>query len=235
LDAFTSSGNYLGTDRLGRRLTDGESKRLDKLLRDQGFRVASVRAFAFALKLTKGKGRAEDLVGRANLRLVRLGWDPNAVSLQRRLLRLVWSEYTNEKVESAAARRAEEVFLREQGIHEGVLPAAPARGDPLDPAPREPAAPSFEQRALALEEDKQELAERRKSFEELQARLRARKDTVALEYLELRLKGTEEPKDVAEKTGRDVKLIYEAARRIQRTVEKILAEKHGVRGDDDES
>jgi hypothetical protein len=97
LDAFTSSGNYLGTDRIGRALTDPESRRLDKLLRDQGFRAASVHAFRFALKLAKTKGRAGDVVSRANLRLVCNGWDPNAVSLQRRLLRLVWSEFTHDR------------------------------------------------------------------------------------------------------------------------------------------
>jgi len=68
LDAFTSSGNYFGTDRIGRRLTDAESRRLDKHLRDQGFRAASIHAFRFALKLAKTKGRAEELVSRANLR-----------------------------------------------------------------------------------------------------------------------------------------------------------------------
>ena len=233
LDAFTSSGNYLGTARLGRPLTDAERNRLDKLLRDHDFRAASIHAFRFALKRTRTKGRAGDLVGRANLRLVRTGWDPNAVSLQRRLLRLVWSEFKNDKRETDAARRAEEVFLREEGIHEGVLPGAPKRGDP-GRQKREPAAPSIEQRAIALEEDHAELAERRKNFAELQARLRAKKDLLALEYLELRLKGTAEPKDIAEKAGRDVKVIYDAARRIHRMVEKILAEKHGVdRGDDE--
>jgi hypothetical protein len=235
LDAFTSSGNYLGTDRLGRRLTDAERNRLDKLLRDHDFRAASIHAFRFAMKLRKSKGGAGDLMGRANLRLVRTGWDPNAVSLQRRLLRLVWSEYTNEKSETDAARRAEEVYLREQGIQEGVLPAAPARGDPLRPPSREPAAASIEQKAIALEEDHAELADRRKRFAELQARLRAKKDLVALEYLELRLKGTAEPKDMAEKAGRDVKLIYDAARRIHRMVETILAEKNGVDGGDEEN
>jgi hypothetical protein len=235
LDAFTSSGNYLGTDRLRRRLTDAERNQLDKLLRDHGFRAASIHAFRFALKLAKTKGRAEDLIGRANLRLVRTGWDPNAVSLQRRLLRLVWSEFTHDKREEAAARRAEEAFLREEGIQGPVPPAAPTRGDPLRPPSKEAAAPSIEQQAIALEEDHAELAERRKSFEKLRARLLAKKDAVAIEYLDQQLKGTDDVGKIAKNAGRDVKLIYEAARRIHRMVEKILAEKNGVDDGDGEN
>ena len=233
MDAFTSSGNYLGTDRLGRRLTDAERNRLDKLLRQHDFRVASIHAFRFALKLRKSKGGAGDLVGRANLRLVRTGWDPNAVSLQRRLLRLVWSEFTHENRETDAARRAEEAFLREEGIHEGVPPGAPKRGDP-ERQKREPAAASIEHKAIALEEDHAEIAERRKSFEALRARLLARKDEVGLQYLDHRLKGTDDVGAMAKESGRDVKVFYEAARRIHRMVEKIVAEKNGVdRGDEE--
>jgi len=237
LDAFTSSGNYLGTDRIGRRLTDAESRRLDKLLRDQGFRAASVHAFRFALKLAKTKGRAEDVVSRANLRLVCTGWDPNAVSLQRRLLRLVWSEFTHDRREEVLARRVEEEFLREEGIHGPVPPPAAARGDPLRPSPKEPAASSIEQEAIALEEEQAELADRRKKLDELTSRLRAEKDEVALEYLEFRRNGTVSPAKMVEGAARevDVKVFYEAARRIQRLVERIAGEKPGARRGHDEN
>jgi hypothetical protein len=237
LDAFTSSGNYLGTNRIGRPLTDAESRRLDKLLIASGFRVVSVHAFRFALRLAKTKGRAEDVVSRANLRLVCTGWDPNVVSLQRRMLRLVWSEFTHDRREEVLGRRLEEEFLREQGIHGPVPPPAAARGDPLRPPPKEPAASSVEQEAIALEEEQAELADRRKKLDELIARLRANEDQVALEYLEFRRQGTVSPAEMVEACGRkvDVKVFYEAARRVQRLVERIAGEKPGAPRDDDEN
>ncbi len=237
MDAFTSSGNYLGTDRIGRALTDPESRRLDQLLRDQGFRLASVHAYRFALKLAKTKGRAEDVVSRTNLRLVRTGWDPNAVSLQRRLLRLVWSEYTHDRREEVLGRKLEEAFLGEQGIHGPVPAPAARRGDPLRPSPKEPAASSIEQEAIAREEEQAELADRRRKYDALVARLRANADEVAIEYLEFRRKGTVSPAKMVEASGRDldVQVFYEAARRVQRLVEKIAGEEPGARRDDDEN
>ncbi len=237
MDAFTSSGNYLGTDRIGRSLTDGESGRLDKLLRDHGFRAASVKAFRFALKLTKTRGRAQDVVSRANLRLVCTGWDPNAVSLQKRLLRLVWSKFTHDRREEVVGRRVEEEFLREEGIHGPVPPAAAARGDPLQPSPKEPAVSSIEQEAITLEEEQAELAARRKKLDALIERLRANEDEVAIEYLELRRQGIVSPAKMVEACGRDVdvKVFYEAARRVQRLVERIAGEKPGARPGNDEN
>ena len=44
----------------------------------------------------------------------------------KRLCRLVWSEHTNELSESDKTRRAEELFLREEGIHVGTTTASAA-------------------------------------------------------------------------------------------------------------
>lgn len=235
MDAFTSSGNYLGTNRIGRPLTDAEKRQLHKVLLENGYRQASAIALRFALKKAKNKARAEDLFGRANLRLVRTGWDPNAVTLLKRLLRLVWSEFTNAKHEEKVSRGAEEEFLREEGIQAEPPPATPARGDPLRPKSKEPAAASIEHKAISLEERQAELAEARKRYAELRARLSAKKDADSLEYLEHREQGRDEPKKMAEKSGRDVKVYYEAARRVHRMVERILAEKNGVAGGDEEN
>ncbi|HEY5317757.1 MAG TPA: hypothetical protein VIJ20_07235 [Solirubrobacteraceae bacterium] len=176
-------------------------------------------------------------MSRANLRLVCTGWDPNAVSLQRRLLRLVWSEFTHDRREEVLARRVEEEFLREQGIHGPVPPPAAARGDPLQPSPKEAAASSIEQEVITLEEEQAELAARRKKLDALIERLRAGKDEIALEYLELRRNGIVSPAKMVEASGRkvDVKVFYEAARRIQRLVERIAGEKPGARPGNDEN
>ena len=49
------------------------------------------------------------------------------VTLVKCLCRFVWSEHTHEKRESATARKAEEAFLREQGLHHGAAPSAEDR------------------------------------------------------------------------------------------------------------
>ena len=76
---------YVGTDRLGRPLTNAESARLAGVLRANDFVGASSVALRFAFKKTKSQGRAQDLLGRANLRLVRRGWDPRDVTLVKRM------------------------------------------------------------------------------------------------------------------------------------------------------
>src|SRR5260370_27590576 len=110
----------LGTDRLGRPLTPEESKRFGALLREHDYPGARLIALRFAYKLARTRNRAQDLMGRADLRLVRLGWDPAEVSLVRRLCRLVWSEWTHAVGESDAARKAEEGFLRAMEATEGL-------------------------------------------------------------------------------------------------------------------
>ncbi|HEV3189371.1 MAG TPA: hypothetical protein VGY54_02680 [Polyangiaceae bacterium] len=64
----------LGTDRLGRSLTPEESKRFGALLREHDYPGARLVALRFAHKLARTRNRAQDLMGRADLRLVRLGW-----------------------------------------------------------------------------------------------------------------------------------------------------------------
>jgi hypothetical protein len=160
LEAITSSGNYLGTDRLKRALTNAERDQLAKVLRKHDFVGASVVALRFAYKLTRSRERARDLIGRMNERLVRWGWDPNAVPLKKRLCRLVWSEYTHEQEETALARRAEEAFLREEAIHAELPPAALRRGDPLRDKAAAPTAASHEQHVIRLEGEREDDARR---------------------------------------------------------------------------
>jgi hypothetical protein len=88
-------GAILGTDRLGRALTNEERARFGALLREHDYPGARLVALRFAYKLARSRARPQDLIGRVDLRLVRLGWDPNEVSLVRRLCRLVWSEWTH--------------------------------------------------------------------------------------------------------------------------------------------
>src|SRR5580700_3205024 len=100
----------LAAERLGRPLNEEERKQLGKLLREHDYPGARLIALRFALKLTRNQGRAEDLVGRAELRLIRLGWDQAAVSLVQCLNRYVWSESQHENREIRTGRNAEAVY-----------------------------------------------------------------------------------------------------------------------------
>jgi hypothetical protein len=106
----------IGTDTLGRPLTNDEKRRFGRLLREHNYPDARIIALRFAYRLTRARTRAQDLMGRVDLRLVRLGWDPKEVSLERRLCRLVWSEWTHAVGETDKARQAEETFLRERKL-----------------------------------------------------------------------------------------------------------------------
>jgi hypothetical protein len=242
LDAITSSGNYLGTDRLNRALTNAEREELAKVLKQHDFVGASMVALRFAHKLTRRRERARDLVGRVNLRLVRTGWDPNDVSLVKRLCRLVWSEYTHEKRETDVARRAEEAFLREEKLDGELPPVAPQRGDPLRARKEGPLASSPEQHVIRLEEEQGDEARRAAKLAELRVDLgklrdlfRAKKDEVNLVYLEQWMAGTEDVAKMVEDTGRDPEEFYAAQRRRKRAVERLLAEKDGAAPGDEEN
>jgi hypothetical protein len=242
LEAITSSGNYLGTDRLKRALTNAERNQLERMLRKHDFVGASMVALRFAYKLTHSRGRAGDLAGRVNERLVRWGWDPNAVSLVKRLCRLVWSVYTHELEETAVARRAEEVFLAEQAAEGESLPAAPQRGDPLrDKKGAGLYTASPEQNVIRLEEEREEearseaqLAEMREDIAKLRAIFVAKKDHVNVLYLDRWLAGDQVTKMAAD-TGRDIEEFNAARKRRVRVLRRFLAEKNGVPPDDEEN
>jgi hypothetical protein len=242
LEAITSSGNYLGTDRLKRALTNAERDQLARALRKHGFVEASVVALRFAYKLTRSRERARDLMGRANVRLVCTGWDPNEVALVKRLCRLVWSEHMNERRETDVTRRAEETFLREQAIHGELPPAASRSGDPLRAKKEGPTASSPEQHVLRLEEERAEDARRELKLVELRSDLRklrdvfeAKKDDVNVLYLDQWMAGIEDPAKMAAKTGRDPAEFHLAQKRRKRVIERFLAEKNGVPPDDEEN
>jgi hypothetical protein len=77
-------------------------------------------ALRFAYKKTRSHGRAQDLVGRVNLRLVRRGWDPRDVTLVKRMCRLVWSEYTARAVDPGGDETPPVKATRDRATH-GIL------------------------------------------------------------------------------------------------------------------
>ncbi len=242
MDAITSSGNYLGTDRLKRALTNAERDLLAKLLRKHGFVGASMVALRFAYKLTRNRERARDLMGRVNVRLVCWGWDPNAVSLLKALCRLVWSEHTHQVRETDVARRAEEGFLREEGIHGEQLPAVAQSGDPLRARKEGPVASSPEQEVIRLEEERADdariaaqLEEARANLAKLRAYFVSKKDAVNVLYLDQWMAGVEDVAKMVANTGHTPEEFYAAQKRRKRAVERLLAEKNGAPPDDEDN
>ncbi len=74
------------------------------------------------------------------------------------LCRLVWSEWTNEDTESAAARKAEQGFMRELEVTEGfkLVPPKPAEpGEAEEARGPEWAVFSHEEQALVFEASQQ--------------------------------------------------------------------------------
>lgn len=200
---------YVGTDRLERALTDVERKDLSTLLRKHDFVGASLIALRFAFTLRRSRPAAHDLQGRANLRFMRQGWDPSVVPLPKRLCRFVWCEHKNESRESAAARKAEEAFLREQSIHAT-------------------AEPSVEERALRLEAERQEEERGQERIAALRAAFVQAGDAVNLLWLDYRLGGVDEPAEMARRCGRDVEEFYRAADRRRRQTARLLAAESGT-------
>src|SRR5271165_914429 len=103
LPAFLGKA-YVGTDRLERALTRDEARKLQSFLREHHYPDAHIIALAYAHKISRHQERARDLVGRAALRLVRQGWDPQETTLPRRMCRLVYSEFMHELVEDKTRR-----------------------------------------------------------------------------------------------------------------------------------
>ncbi|HEX8795117.1 MAG TPA: hypothetical protein VF765_29420 [Polyangiaceae bacterium] len=204
---------YVGTDRLGRALTNDERKELEKLLRAHDFSAARRRAILFGRRLTRSLGAAEDLVGRACLRLVRWGWDPNTVSLEKRLCRLVWSEWTHEKSEDATRRKAEAGFLAEMAVHEGTSSRSP------------------EDYALRLQEESEEEEHAKARVDQLRQEFVKRKDNVNLYWLEQTLAGNTDLGQMARDSGRTVEEFAAARKRRHRIVADLVAEQNGVKHD----
>jgi hypothetical protein len=201
----------VGTERLGRPFTDEESKRFGALLREHDYPGVRLIALRFAYKLTRSRERAQDLTGRVDERLVRLGWDPKAVPLNVLLCRLVWSEWTHETRETNAARRAAEGYLREIQTT-GVV-----------------SVPSTEQQAAGVEAERAARAEAETQLEKLRAAFEADGDEVNLLWLDHAWRGDTDMGKMAAATGRDVAEFYAAAKRRKRAVQRLLGEARGVK------
>jgi hypothetical protein len=194
---------YVGTDLLGRALTNPENKELTALLRAHDFVGAAIVSLRFAFKLRRNKPAAQDLQGRANLRLVRQGWDWKVVTLVRALCRFVWSEHTHELRETATARKAEEVFLAEEAVHGNT------------------AAPSAEAIALRIETERREEAYDTAQMEALRAAFTATKDEVNLLWLDFMLMEITDLAEMARRSNRPVKDFYLAKDRRDRLVKRL--------------
>jgi hypothetical protein len=147
---------------------------------------------------------------------VRAGWDPARVSLVRGLCRLVWSEWTHTTGESATARQAEEAFLRELEVTEGM------------------SAPSTEQQAARLEAERAERAKASGQLEKLRAGFEQAGDEVNLLWLKFALAGETDLQKMSAESGRDVADFYAAAKRRKRAVLRLLGKDRGVDFNDEE-
>jgi hypothetical protein len=176
-------------------------------------------ALAFAYRLTHSIGRSHELMGRVDLRLVRLGWDPAEVPLKSRLCRLVWSEWTHTASDTAKGRAAEEAFLRDFEETEGRVVT------------------STEQQVTALETATAATAHAVAQLERLRAAFEAFGDEVNLLVLKYASEKGIDPGDMkgmAAASGRSVGDFKLAAERRTRAVRRLLAQERGVRFDDKE-
>jgi hypothetical protein len=205
----------VGTDKLGRAFTNEERAAFSALLRANDFVGACMVALRFAFKLRHNIAAAQDLLGRAQLRLVRTGWDPNEVTLVKRLCRLVWSEHTNELSETATTKRAEEVFLRAEGIGTS--------------------SPSPEDVALRFEREREQEERAMRHIDALRASFEAAKDEVNLLWLKYKLDDVDEPKEMARLSGRDVIEFYRATNRRDRHVMRLLAAQSGAKHEEEDT
>jgi hypothetical protein len=200
---------YAGTERLGRPLTDDEKKRFGALLREHDYPGAGLVALHFAYKLTRSIRRAQDLMGRVDIRLVRFGWDPAEVALVRRLCRLVWSEWTHAVGDTEKARKAEEGFLRDT----------------------EAVVPSTEQLAVVLETIRGAQARGAEQLEKLRGVFMAAGDEVNLLVLKYASDEGIDPSDMkkmAAMSDRNIADFKLASERRMRAVRKLLAQERGV-------
>jgi hypothetical protein len=236
LAALLLLASVLGTDGLGRALTDDEKKRFGARLREHDYPGARLVALRFAYKLTRSRVRAQDLMGRADLRLVRSGWDPREVPLVKRLCRLVWSEWTNVGSESETARKAEEGFVRELEVTEGLKVSPPMRPRTADESKAaEWAVPSHEHQVTALETAHESRTKASAKLEKLRAAFEKAGDEVNLLWLKFELEGVSDLRQMAEASGRAAAEFHAAAKRRKRTVQRLLANDQGVEWVGDES
>ncbi len=207
----------LGTDRLGRPHTDDEKATFGALLRAHDYPDARLVALRFAYRLTRDRARARDLVGRVEMRLVRLGWDPEQISLASYLCRLTWSEWTHATGESDKAHRAEETYVRELEAADGA------------------SVPSLEHEATERETQEDAQASAKAHYDKLRASFESSGDVVNLLWLDAALgaeTGLPDVQKLAAASGRDVTEFYAAAKRRKRIVLRLLAEERGVTADD---
>jgi hypothetical protein len=207
----------IGTERLGRPLTDDEKRRLGALLREHDYPGARLIAMRFAYTLTRNAARAQDLVGRVDLRLLKYGWDPGEIALDKCLCRLVWSEWTRSGSASARVRRGEQGFQRELEISEGT------------------AIPSIERRVVDAETDESVRTKGAAQIEKLRAVFEAQNDEVNLIWLKRSLEGQSDLGKLAAESGRDVTEFYAAAKRRGRAVQRLLASDRSVDSTEDPS
>jgi hypothetical protein len=200
----------IGTERLGRPLTDDEKHRFGALLLEHDYPGKRLVALRFAHKLTWSRLRAQDLMGRVDLRLVKYGWDPREVTLVRGLCRLVWSEWTHTVGESESAQRAEQGYLRELEVTEGLV------------------VPSIEQLVVAAETEEAVRTKGAAQLEKLRVLFEEQKDEVNLVWLKRSLEGENDLGKMATDSGRDVTEFYAAAKRRRRAVQRLLANDRGV-------
>jgi hypothetical protein len=218
--ALLAIAAFVGTDRLGRPMTDEEKRHFGALLREHDYPGARLVALRFAYTLARGRAGAHDLMGRADLRLIRLGWDPREISLVKRLCRLVWSEATHAVGETDKARRAEEGFLRELEATEGL------------------SAQSIEQRAVERHAHNEAHAHATRQIEKLREVFEKAGDEVNLFWLKCSLEAGADKVpslgQMAAGSGRDVTEFYAAAKRRNRAVRRLLAEERGLNYEEDE-
>ena len=200
----------VGTDALGRALTDEEKRRFGRVLRKYDYPGQRLVALRFAMKLTRSRTRAQDLMGRADLRLVRSGWDPGRVPLVRCLCRLVWSEWTHEVEASETARVAAEGFLNEESAHGRLAARTP------------------EDRAAEIEHEQERHRHATARLSELREAFVQAGDEVNLLYLDYASRGIEDLAIIAKESGRDVTDLYDAAKRRKRAVQKLIAARAGL-------
>lgn len=201
---------YVGTDRLERPLKESEKRELAAVLREHDFVGASLRSLRFAHELRRDKPAAQDLQGRANLRFVRQGWDPQVVTLVKRLCRLVWSEHTSAARENEFSVTVTDAYLREQDVHHAE-------------------ATSAEDRIAQIETEQREEARAKRQLDSLRAAFVEVGDEVNLLWLDYRLAGVADPAEMARLSGRDVGEFYRAADRRKRHTARLLAAQGSAR------